>query len=110
MSVLWKFYFDDITDKYLNRFYKGEAITIGRVIITQDAITIIASGVLKDDKKTISWEHLATKDYRTYFAIYSSIDAAKTNATFSYLKDWNTAVLFSVIRTILRDKDTKLKH
>ena len=105
LRALWKFYFSNIANVFIKEFYEGQEITVGRALITQEAIIVSDPGILRVDQTVISWEDLATKDYHNYFAIYSSKDASKINATFSYLNDWNTGVLFSVVRTILNNRN-----
>ena len=107
LNTMWKCYFGNVVDEFVSEFYKGQDIVIGRAIISSEAIIINEPGVIKNDKKVIPWDDLETKDYHTYFAVYSSKDASKTNATFSYLNDWNTGVLYSVVRTILHKKKTQ---
>ncbi len=53
----------------------------------------------------IPWEKVRTQNYYTYFAIYSEDDARHTNTVHSYKEDWNTNVLYSVLRTILKAKN-----
>jgi hypothetical protein len=57
----------------------------------------------------IPWESAEIKDYYTYLAIFSATDASKTHATFGYLKDWNTVVLHSIVKTILDKRKAALK-
>jgi hypothetical protein len=54
--------------------------------------------------ESIPWEKVRFKSYLTYFAIYSKDDAININCGHSYLKDWNTNILHSVIKTILLRK------
>jgi len=56
---------------------------------------------MKTEKKIIPWDKMEIKAYQTYFAIFSIADPLKTNATFSYLKDWNALVLHSIVKFIL---------
>ena len=104
IKALWDFYFGDITDKFLNKFRNGNDIDVGNVPISQRGVTIKASGIFKEQAKFIPWEKVRTRDYQTYFNIHSTEDTVNINRSYSYLKDWNTAVLYSVVRTILCDK------
>lgn len=104
INAIWKFYFDEIIDRLLLKFQNGENIEVGQVHISEKGLTITSSGIFKEQRKFISWENVGTRDYQTYFNIHSNEDVANINMGFSYLKDWNTAVLYSVVRTILRDK------
>ena len=101
LTTLWYCFFGNMANDYFNKIKKGEDITIGRALITKDAIIVDEGGILKKDKKVIPWQDLGMKDYHTYFAIFSKDNAAKAHATFSYFKDWNTGILFSIIKTFL---------
>jgi len=107
LTALWYFFFGQMANEYYANFKKGIDITIGRATLTKKAVIVDEGGILKSEKKTIPWEHLEIKDYHTYLAIYSSIDASKTHATFSYLKDWNTVILHSIVKTILDNRKVK---
>jgi hypothetical protein len=100
---LWDFYFGRVGGTQLNQFNQGNNVTIGRATLTNEGVVVSDGGLVKNDK-LILWDDVTTKEYYTYVAVYSSKDAAKLNATFSFLKDWNTMVLFSVIQRILKDK------
>lgn len=104
IKAIWEFYFGDITNTLLNEFRNGQNIEVGKVLISLEGVTITASGLFKEQRKLIPWEKVGTKDYQTYFNIHSIEDTVNINRIYSYLSDWNTGVLYSVIRTILRDK------
>ena len=52
----------------------------------------------------IEWNNVRIKSYISYFAIYSSVNPSEINRGYSYLNDWNTYVLFKVLRNILDAK------
>ena len=109
-NALWRFRFSNITNDLLDKFKKGEEFTISNATFTKDKLTITTTGILKEEIKEINWDKVGTKDYQTYFAIYSIDDPAKINYTYNYLNDWNTGVLYSVVRTILRDKENETQN
>lgn len=104
LEALWDFYFGNITNNFLDRFYNDEEFSIANVHFSKDKLIIKVDRLIKEDEIEISWNKLGTKDYHTYFAIYSIENPAKINKSFSYLDDWNTAILYSLVRTILKDK------
>jgi len=104
VNALWDFYFSAISDVYLNRFLKDESFNIEHLLITKDALIINKIGVLKSNKMEILWENVRTKNYHTYFAIYSIEDPVKINIGYKYLDEWNTGVIYSVVKTILNYK------
>lgn len=97
-------YFSDIENNLLSEFNDGKEINIDRVSFNDTGIVIKT-----DFKKTqLLWDDIRTKDYYSYFAIYSVNDPANTNFTFSYADDWNTTLLYGVLRTLLQNK--KIEH
>ncbi len=107
LDTLWDFFFSPIANERYDKFKKGADITIGRATLTKEAIVVDEGGMLKSEKKVIPWDKMEIKAYQTYFAIFSITDPLKTNATFSYLKDWNTLVLHSLVKFILDKKKNK---
>lgn len=105
LASLWELYFGDIATKYIQKQELGEDIKIGEVIITKDGLTILSTASLKPKNEFIPWEKVRTRSYTTYFAIYSKNDAINVNRGYSYLNDWNTNVLHSVIKTLLKRKE-----
>jgi hypothetical protein len=101
LDTLWDFYFSDISWNFINKFQREEEFKIGNVGFSKDNITIGVSGILKEESKTIPWESVRTRDYQTYFAIYSIDDPINVNRGYSYLDEWNTGILYSVVKSIL---------
>ena len=62
------------------------------------------SAIFKHKRVEISWENIRTKSYHTYFAIYSVENPSEINRGYNYKEDWNTNVLHSVLRTLLKRK------
>jgi len=108
LTKVCEFYFADVADDLIKEFFKGKDINIGRAAITKKGINVDEGGLFKNSKKEFAWEGLKIKNYYTYVAIYSSGDASRHNARFSYLNDWNTWVLINVVKTILKHKNASL--
>ncbi len=108
LGTLWDFYFSDISWNFINKFQREEEFKIGNVAFTKDNITISVSGILKEERKIIPWENVRTKDYQTYFAIYSIEDSLDINRGYSYLDEWNTGILYSVVKSILDVKKIEI--
>ncbi|TPG32107.1 hypothetical protein [Flavobacterium pectinovorum] len=104
LDSLWDLYFKDIATNYINRQELGEEFKIGKVSFTKDGLNILSNASLKSKSEFIPWEKVRFKSYVTYFALYSKDDAININCGYSYLKDWNTNILHSVIKTILLRK------
>lgn len=103
IDSLWKLYFYPQVDAYLKEFEAGEIFQIGETNINPEGIIIRVSELTKLDRQLIPWKDVRTRDYATYFSIYSAQNPRAIHRGYSYKEDWNTAVLYSVVRTILRD-------
>ncbi len=97
---LEKLYFGDIVDKYLKMFVENENFQIGEANFSKENISMKVNGT----EKAISWDKVKFKEYYTYFAIYSSENPESINKGFYYLEDWNSLVLNSVLKSILKHK------
>lgn len=105
LNALWESYFDNIVNDYLNKFEIGEEFTLNNVTFYQDKIQIEVAGIVKHKKVDINWESVRTRNYHTYFVIYSNENPSEINRTYKYLDEYNAAVLFSVIQTIIKNKE-----
>lgn len=99
---LWKSYFDGMVDQYLSLFEQKTPFTLANVRFDEFGIKIKSINFIKEEEKWLPWADVGTRDYRTYFAIFSKQNPAGTNKGYNYLTDWNTGVLYSVIQTILK--------
>jgi len=104
-EALWNFYFDAIVTSFLDKYDNGEEFGIGNVKLSTEGIKIRTSKTFSFGSAIIPWEDIRTRSYYSNFSIYSVKDPANINAGYSYANDWNTTVLYSVVRTILRDKN-----
>jgi hypothetical protein len=101
---LWDFYFSDIVNDFIVKHNSNYEFSIGDVLFRKDNIEINVSGILNQKRIVIPWEKIRTHSYYSYFSIYSAENPADINRGYSYKEDWNTNVLYSVLRTLLRDK------
>ena len=99
---LEKLYFGNIVEEYLKKYQRNESFQIGEVYFSKDSIKIKVSQILTNDEKIITWKDIRIKEYQTYFTIYSSEDPKNINCGFSYLEDWNTLVLCSFLKSIIK--------
>jgi len=105
LNYLWDLYFKNHVDEFLKEFDRGESFQIGEVNINPEGIIISVSGIVKQEKKLILWHNVRTHSYTTYFSIYSFENPREIHRGYLYKEDWNTYVLYSVVRTILRNKN-----
>lgn len=106
VDSLWDFYFEKIILEFLEKFKTGNSIIIGEVKIENSGIIIRPDNGISRKETFIEWNKVKTRRYRTYYSIFSTENPAKINRGYSFKSDWNTAVLYSVIEQILKEKST----
>lgn len=100
LNALYSFYFSDIIDGFLRKFNQEEEFSLANTKISDQYLQIKVARLTKEEDVQVPWERVGTRDYHTYFAIYDTSNAAKINRTYSYLSDWNTAVVCAVVRSV----------
>ncbi|HSV10057.1 MAG TPA: hypothetical protein VLI68_04765 [Hanamia sp.] len=90
-------YINDISKDYFQRFKNKNEFNILGNIFKQEGI------VLDKTVDIIPWTDLGTKNYLTYYSLFSKANP-NLYRSFTYLLDWNTIVLYSVSRSILKQK------
>ena len=93
---VWRLYHSNIVDSFLDMFYDSGEVEIQGIKLKNEGIE------LREEKKLIPWDKVATKDYYRYFAIYHQDDST-IHSRISY-NEYGTETLWSVIRTILKEK------
>lgn len=101
---LWLTVFSKMVDDYLEKFNQKIEFSIGDVLFNKNFIELNISGIINQKRIKISWENIRTRNYVTYFSIYSAENPAEINRDYNYKEDWNTNILYSTLRTLLRDK------
>lgn len=107
LGNLWSHYFRDIANNFIQQFWANQEFSILGVIFNKDSLKIKKTGILREEVIEIQWDRVRTKEYQTYFVIYSVDDPAASNQSFSYLQDWNTDILYCVTKTIINNIDEK---
>jgi hypothetical protein len=97
VNTLMDFYFDDISRLYLKRFDDSLVFNILGVIFSADGVR------LSEESQLIPWDDLGTRSYARYYALFSKVNPNHYKV-FEYLNDWNTGILYSVSREILKRK------
>jgi len=92
LNSIWKHHFVRITEDFIAEFESGETFRIGDLILHSDGVLL-----KKNDQQLLPWADVQTRDYATYFSIYSKKNPADINYGFSYQLDWNTEVLKRVV-------------
>jgi hypothetical protein len=100
LRKIWDHYFRPITDTYLDKYWQLEPFELCNIHFDQDGVRIKSTAKIFSKPAFIPWADLGTKDYKTYFVVYSTKDPSNVNCSFRYHDDWNVTILYSVIRTI----------
>lgn len=97
IKALLENYINEVAQSFINLFMSKNDFDLLGITFTQQGI------LLEKKTQSIPWSDLGTKNYSRYYALFS-----KTNTNnykvFYYLEDWNTSVLYSVSRYILKSK------
>ncbi|MCI9846300.1 hypothetical protein [Flavobacterium pectinovorum] len=105
INSLWVLYFSKQAADFLKKFETGESFYIGKTVINPEGVIIAVSKLIIQEKVLIPWEDLRFRKYNSYFSIYSKEDPGTINRGYSYKDDWNTFVLYDVIKMILSKKN-----
>lgn len=97
VETLFANYINDISLSYIKQFNNKIDFTLLGNSFSQEGL------ILDQTNELISWFDLGTKNYYSYYSLYSIANPTKYKA-FQYLTDWNTIVLYSVSREILKSK------
>jgi hypothetical protein len=104
INGIWGLYFIKQVNDFVQEFEAGESFYIGDVVINPEGVIISVSKLMKQEKIQIPWEDLRFRMFNSYFSIYSKENPNVVNRGYSYKEDWNTFVLYDVIKIILSNK------
>jgi len=107
LSAIRSCFFDYVIDRYLEQHNTHQDFNVETINFTKDGITLPTEFKLAQPV-FLPWEDIRTKNYYSYFTIYSASDPGNKYFTFSYANDWNTDMVYSVLRTILRNKNIEI--
>jgi hypothetical protein len=97
VNDVWKFYHSNLVGVHLEKFYEEGELEIQGIKLKEEGIE------LPKCKALVSWDKVATKEYFRYFAIFNK-DNSDIHSRVSY-NEYGTETLWSVIRTILKERD-----
>ena len=102
LDTIWTEHFKELIEEYIRRIQSGETVILCDVALSSTDVTFKTSNFLNKSVETIPWEELGTKDYATYYALFSKNNPADINRGFYYLDDWNVYLLGQVIEKLLQ--------
>lgn len=76
---LWLSFFGKMVDNYLEKFEKEIEFSIGDVLFNVNYIELNVSGIVNQKKVKIFWNNVRTRNYFTYFSIYSVENPTEIN-------------------------------
>jgi len=92
LNAIFNTHQQDIVNRYIETFNKFSSVEISGTTFKTGAVTINGSQIPYDD--------LGFKEYIGYYALFSKSNP-KIYKAYSYLKDWNSAVVYSVSKHLL---------
>ncbi|MEN4760537.1 hypothetical protein ABEG63_09410 [Chryseobacterium sp. C39-AII1] len=101
IDELWDKIIGNICYDYYLKFKNNEKFNVSGIEIVEDRIRF--------DKKEILFNDLELKQYHHHFMIFSRNDNYK-NKMLYYLKDKDAVILFSVLKTIIKDEQLRTKE
>ena len=97
IETIFDNYINDISISYIKQFNNKIDFTLLGNSFSQEGL------ILNQTSEIISWFDLGTKNYYSYYSLFSISNPSKYKA-FYYLTEWNTIVLYSVSQEILKSK------
>jgi len=96
VNTLFDYYYIQVFKNYIHLFHNKLEFNLLGIIFTPKGV------LFKKTEPIIIWSDLGTKNYWSYFALFSKSNPNHYKA-FQYLEDWNTIILQSVSRQILKE-------
>ena len=97
INALFENYFHNIILKYLKQFDEENKFEI-------ENVSFVKVGVVLDGKRNLLlWNDIGIRKYITYFTIFSKSNQHNYKI-FEYRNDWNSSVIYNVIKSILKKK------
>lgn len=94
LDAFFNIHQDNIIDRYINSFNQHTYVEILGTTFKRESVLF--------NGHDIPYGDLGVKEYTGYFALFSKSNP-KVYKAYSYLKDWNSAVLFTLSRRLLAE-------
>jgi hypothetical protein len=92
LNTLFSTHQEDIINRHIESYNRNSFVEILGTTFKTDAVTLNGNNILYDD--------LGFKEYKGYYALFSKSNP-KIYKAYSYLKDWNSAVVYSISKQLL---------
>jgi hypothetical protein len=97
VNAMLQYYASELVNQYLKLFNYKQPFSILNVYFSQ-------LGIVLNDKYNIEWNNIDVRTYTRYVAI-STKNKSEIYKAFDYIEEWNTLVLYNVLRLILKSKN-----
>lgn len=92
LNALFDTHQEDIINRQIESFNSSSLLEILETTFKADTVTLNGNDIPYDD--------LGFKEYKGYYALFSKSNP-KVYKAYSYLKDWNSAVVYSISKQLL---------
>lgn len=92
LNTLFNTHQEDIINRHIESFNRISFVEILGTTFKTDGVTLNGNNIPYDD--------LGFKEYKDYYALFSKSNP-KLYKAYSYLKDWNSAVVYSISKQLL---------
>lgn len=97
IGAILQYYASELVSQYLKLFNYKQPFSILNVYFNQ-------LGIVLNDKYNIEWNNIDVRTYTRYVAV-SRKNKPEIYKAFDYIEEWNTLVLYNVLRLILKSKN-----
>jgi len=97
INIMLEYYASEMVSQYLKLFNYKQPFSILNVHFGQ-------LGIVLNDKYNIEWNNIDVRTHTRYVAI-STKNESDIYKAFDYIEEWNTLVLYNVLRLILKNKN-----
>jgi hypothetical protein len=97
VNAILQYYASKLVSQYLKLFNYKQPFSILNVYFSQ-------LGIVLNDEYNIEWNNIDVRTYTRYVAI-STKNKSEIYKAFDYMEEWNTLVLYNVLRLILKSKN-----
>ena len=94
INIILQYYASEMVAHYLKMFNYKQPFSILNVHFNQ-------SGIVINDKQNIDWNNMDVRTHTRYIAV-STRNKSDIYKAFDYIEEWNTLILYNVLRQILK--------
>ncbi len=96
IKSMYTYLLEPVASDYMEKYHNGEELLLNELRITQD-------GVFLRKEQYVTWENLGVKSYIEYHTLFP-IDNPHSYQAFDHAQDWNSPLIYGVIRQFLKER------